>query len=96
MGQGAQGGVGFSGYGDQREMEQVGLVGCRVHKHPTLQSLPLQSRADVGVQALKEGFSRMQKDRVVRGVGSIDGETIALCRWIGSQGWATMDPGRQA
>ena len=44
MGQGAHGSVGFSGYGDQRDMEQVWLIGCRVYKHPTLQSLPLQSR----------------------------------------------------
>ena len=63
-------------------MEQVGLVGCRVHKHPALQSLPLQSHADVGMEALKERFSRMQKDRVVRGVGAIDAETVALFRWI--------------
>src|SRR5262249_44644438 len=85
-GQGAQGCVGFSGYGDQRDMEQVRLVGCRVHKHPTLQSLPLQSCADVGVQTLKERFSRMQKDRVVRGVGAIDAETVTLCRWIRFKG----------
>src|SRR5437667_5602079 len=63
-------------------MEQVELVGCRVYKHPTLQSLPLQSRADVGVQTLKERFSRMQKDRVVRGVGAIDAKTVTLFRRI--------------
>src|SRR5215813_8995389 len=82
MGQGTQGGIGFSGHGDQRNMEQVGLVDCRIYKHPTLQSLLLQSRTDVGVQTLKERFSRMQKDCVVRGVGAIDAETIALFRWI--------------
>src|SRR5690349_19869244 len=82
MGQGTQGCICFSGYGDQGDMEQVGLVGCQVYKHPTLQSLPLQSCTDVGMQTLKERLSRMQKDRVVRSVGAIDGEAVTLCRGI--------------